>query len=192
VRALVGSVIIVDDRGARSTLSERGASGEVLGTEMLMHLRVDPVPGPEARRVELRGRRELTAPISPRHRGRPARGRRREHPSRQPGVPPEQLAPVPALVPARDPSQCSQHKKDLITVRAEDNRGRRYLASYDRSGRRTRLRLSRFRRSERLCGQGQDRTVDLPLFRRTLVPTELPDLGAMRSTRTNRCGPDGI
>ncbi len=24
------------------------------------------------------------------------------------------------------------------------------------------------------CGQGQDRTVDLPLFRRTLVPTELP------------------
>jgi DNA-directed RNA polymerase specialized sigma24 family protein len=25
-------------------------------------------------------------------------------------------------------------------------------------------------------GQGQDRTVDLPLFRRTLVPTELPDL----------------
>jgi hypothetical protein len=31
------------------------------------------------------------------------------------------------------------------------------------------------------CGQGQDRTVDLPLFRRTLVPTELPDLS----------GPDG-
>ena len=28
-----------------------------------------------------------------------------------------------------------------------------------------------------LGGQGQDRTVDLPLFRRTLVPTELPDLG---------------
>src|SRR5579875_3519364 len=25
-------------------------------------------------------------------------------------------------------------------------------------------------------GQGQDRTVDLPLFRRTLIPTELPDL----------------
>src|SRR6185437_16094182 len=25
-------------------------------------------------------------------------------------------------------------------------------------------------------GQGQDRTADLPLFRRTLIPTELPDL----------------
>jgi integrase len=25
------------------------------------------------------------------------------------------------------------------------------------------------------CGQGQGRTADLPLFRRTLVPTELPD-----------------
>jgi hypothetical protein len=31
-------------------------------------------------------------------------------------------------------------------------------------------------------GQGQDRTVDLPLFRRTLVPTELPDLGRATST----------
>jgi hypothetical protein len=30
---------------------------------------------------------------------------------------------------------------------------------------------------QRRCGQGQDRTVDLPLFRRTLIPTELPDLG---------------
>ena len=26
----------------------------------------------------------------------------------------------------------------------------------------------------RECGQGQDRTVDLPLFRRALIPTELP------------------
>ena len=26
-------------------------------------------------------------------------------------------------------------------------------------------------------GQGQGRTADLPLFRRTLIPTELPDLG---------------
>src|ERR1700722_12423871 len=34
-----------------------------------------------------------------------------------------------------------------------------------------------FRRSETMCGQGQDRTVDLPLFRRTLIPTELPDRG---------------
>ena len=31
------------------------------------------------------------------------------------------------------------------------------------------------------CGQGRGRTADLPLFRRTLVPTELPDLS----------GPDG-
>ena len=37
----------------------------------------------------------------------------------------------------------------------------------------------RFRSLETKCGQGQDRTVDLPLFRRTLIPTELPDLGAM-------------
>ena len=29
-------------------------------------------------------------------------------------------------------------------------------------------------------GQGRDRTADLPLFRRTLVPTELPDLGDRR------------
>jgi hypothetical protein len=27
----------------------------------------------------------------------------------------------------------------------------------------------------RMGGQGQDRTADLPLFRRTLIPTELPD-----------------
>ncbi|MEY4323570.1 MAG: hypothetical protein RL410_1351, partial [Actinomycetota bacterium] len=31
-------------------------------------------------------------------------------------------------------------------------------------------------------GQGQDRTVDLPLFRRTLVPTELPGRGANSRT----------
>src|SRR5690606_36170133 len=29
-------------------------------------------------------------------------------------------------------------------------------------------------------GQGRGRTADLPLFRRTLVPTELPDLGRLR------------
>ncbi len=50
----------------------------------------------------------------------------------------------------------------------------------------------RFRRSEAMCGQGRGRTADLPLFRRTLVPTELPDRGAMQSMRSNRCGPDGI
>src|SRR5579859_5474605 len=45
--------------------------------------------------------------------------------------------------------------------------------------------LVRFRWSDDLCGQGQDRTVDLPLFRRTLIPTELPDqarCSAMAST----------
>ena len=30
-----------------------------------------------------------------------------------------------------------------------------------------------------LCGQGRDRTGDLPLFRRTLVPTELPGRKAL-------------
>src|SRR5499426_957539 len=29
-------------------------------------------------------------------------------------------------------------------------------------------------------GQGRDRTADLPLFRRTLIPTELPDLALAR------------
>ena len=48
-----------------------------------------------------------------------------------------------------------------------------------------------FRRSQEVCGQGQDRTVDLPLFRRTLVPTELPDLGD-EAQGLNRGGPDGI
>src|SRR3954468_3293395 len=32
----------------------------------------------------------------------------------------------------------------------------------------------RLRRRRNTCGQGRDRTGDLPLFRRTLVPTELP------------------
>src|ERR1700761_8259294 len=40
-----------------------------------------------------------------------------------------------------------------------------------------RFHLVRFRWSEVVCGQGRGRTADLPLFRRTLVPTELPDLG---------------
>lgn len=37
---------------------------------------------------------------------------------------------------------------------------------------------------ERLGGQGRGRTADLPIFSRTLVPTELPGLDAA-------CGPDG-
>jgi hypothetical protein len=39
-------------------------------------------------------------------------------------------------------------------------------------------------------GQGRGRTADLPLFRRTLIPTELPDLA--RSAGTPGSGPDGI
>ena len=42
-------------------------------------------------------------------------------------------------------------------------------------------------------GQGQDRTVDLPLFRRTLIPTELPDLAGCPMTLSGHPrGPDGI
>jgi hypothetical protein len=46
-------------------------------------------------------------------------------------------------------------------------------------------------------GQGRGRTADLPLFRRTLVPTELPDLGCADSGLSGRSaaepsGPDGI
>jgi hypothetical protein len=42
-------------------------------------------------------------------------------------------------------------------------------------------------------GQGQDRTVDLPLFRRTLIPTELPDQGGYAVTlHRYPGGPDGI
>src|SRR5579863_9283585 len=42
-------------------------------------------------------------------------------------------------------------------------------------------------------GQGQDRTVDLPLFRRTLIPTELPDRDGYPVTLHGYSGgPDGI
>src|SRR5215471_16656672 len=34
-------------------------------------------------------------------------------------------------------------------------------------------------------GQGRGRTADLPLFRRTLVPTELPDLGDVAQGATS-------
>jgi hypothetical protein len=37
--------------------------------------------------------------------------------------------------------------------------------------------VSQIRAVQVCCGQGRGRTADLPLFRRTLVPTELPDLG---------------
>ncbi len=50
----------------------------------------------------------------------------------------------------------------------------------------------RFRCLDTVCGQGQDRTVDLPLFRRTLIPTELPDRGGVTLGVRNLGGPDGI
>ena len=44
-------------------------------------------------------------------------------------------------------------------------------------------------------GQGRDRTVDLPIFSRTLVPTELPGqtkpATAMKSFADPVCDPDG-
>src|SRR5215470_19323248 len=40
----------------------------------------------------------------------------------------------------------------------------------------------------RSSGQGRGRTADLPLFRRTLIPTELPDLAGY----SRLSGPDGI
>jgi hypothetical protein len=65
VRALAASVTIIDDRGARYALTERGVSGEVRGTEMLVHLRVNPVPGPEAGWVELQGHDGTAARLFP-------------------------------------------------------------------------------------------------------------------------------
>lgn len=77
VRALAASVTIVDDRGARYALTERGVSAEVLGTEMLVHLRVDPVPGPEAGWVKLQGHDGTAARVfpSPRATARAAQSR---------------------------------------------------------------------------------------------------------------------
>lgn len=39
------------------------------------------------------------------------------------------------------------------------------------------------KRWKKLSGQGQDRTADLPLFRRSLVPTELPGRPPSRTCR---------
>jgi hypothetical protein len=80
VRTLAASVTIIDDRGARYALTERGVSAEVLGTEMLVHLRVNPVPGPEAGWVELQGHDGTAARLSPhpaRLRGPPSPGQPR-------------------------------------------------------------------------------------------------------------------
>lgn len=170
VRALVGGIAIVDDRGTRYALTEDAASAEVLGAEMLVHLRVDPVPGPGARWVELRGDDDTAARLlpAPRAVARPGRVRaalvtaakrtaaagavlRTDGPRlyRDIGV----ALPAVGGVRIRLDSLVSQpsgwhlylhssrplagdrdgrRKQDVLTVHAEDDRGRRYVAGYDR------------------------------------------------------------
>jgi hypothetical protein len=176
VQALTSSVTIVDDGGARYVLSEADASAEVGPLDMRLHLRVDPVPGPDARWVELWGQDDTAARLLPSPRAparvgqfRPARvtaarwtviagaalrtDGSRLH--RDIGV----VLPVvdgarvhldslvslpggwhlylrlyrPARPPSRDRGRAGRRNKDLIAVHAEDDRGRRYLASYLRS-----------------------------------------------------------
>ena len=171
VRALAASVTIVDDRGARYALTERGVSGEVLGTEVLVHLRVNPVPGPEAGWVELQGHDGTAARLfpSPRAIARAAQPRpaqvtaatwtatagavlRADGPQLHRGIGvtlPEAdgvsihldtLVSLPSgwhlylhSSRPRARGRDGRRKKSLIAVHAEDDRGRRYLASYDRN-----------------------------------------------------------
>jgi hypothetical protein len=171
VRALAASVTIIDDRGARYALTERGVSAEVLGTEMLMHLRVNPVPGPEAGWVELQGHDGTAARLFPAPRAiaraaqpRPAQVTaatwtaiagavlRADGPQLHRGIGvtlPEAdgvsihldtLVSLPYgwhlylhSSRPRARGRDDRRKKSLIAVHAEDDRGRRYLASYDRS-----------------------------------------------------------
>lgn len=171
VRALAATVTIIDDCGARYALTERGVSAEVLGTEMLVHLRVDQVPGPEAGWVELQGHDGTAARLfpSPRAAARFAQPRpaqvtaatwtaiagailRADGPQLHRGIGvtlPEvdgvsihldTLVSLPSgwhlyLHSSRPQAdgRADRRKKGLITVHAEDDRGRRYLASYDRS-----------------------------------------------------------
>ncbi len=173
VRALAASVTIADDRGARYALTERGVSGEVLGTEMLVHLRVNPVPGPEAGWVELQGHDGTAARLfpSPRAIARAAQPRpaqvtaatwtviagatlRADGPRLHRGIGvtlPEvdgvsihldTLVSLPhgwhLYLHSSQPrarGRDDRRKKSLIAVHAQDDRGRRYLASYDRSTR---------------------------------------------------------
>jgi hypothetical protein len=171
VRTLAASVTIIDDRGARYALTERGVSGEVLGTEMLVHLRVNPAPGPEAGWVELQGHDGTAARLfpSPRAIARTAQPRpaqvtaarwtaiagavlRADGPQLHRGIGvtlPEAdgvsihldtLVSLPTgwhlylhSSRPRARGRDGRRKKSLIAVHAEDDRGRRYLASYDRS-----------------------------------------------------------
>jgi hypothetical protein len=76
------------------------------------------------------------------------------------------------VLPARFPSNASDHAQTIT---------QRVIAGHN-------------------SGQGRDRTADLPLFRRTLIPTELPDLDRRHQDQLlgwpprpgDRSGPDGI
>jgi len=152
--------------------SPKGASpAEVLGTEMLVHLRVNPAPGPEAGWVELQGHDGTAARLfpSPRAIARTAQPRpaqvtaarwtaiagavlRADGPQLHRGIGvtlPEAdgvsihldtLVSLPTgwhlylhSSRPRARGRDGRRKKSLIAVHAEDDRGRRYLAGYDRS-----------------------------------------------------------
>jgi hypothetical protein len=61
MRGLLGSMTIVDDRGAQYALGGGGGSGKRGAPDRFLHLRVDPVPGREAEWIELRGQDGATA-----------------------------------------------------------------------------------------------------------------------------------
>ena len=60
-RALLTSVTIVDDRGARYATRGWSPSGKVGAPDLLVYTRVDPVPGREVGWIELRGQDRTTA-----------------------------------------------------------------------------------------------------------------------------------
>src|SRR5216683_2812341 len=72
-------------------------------------------------------------------------------------------------------STCSNGRQSTVT-----NGQLRLLRALSRSSNRKRLTWSQAHRLLVTGGQGRGRTADLPLFRRTLIPTELPDLTRAR------------
>jgi len=98
-------------------------------------LRGSASPGHRAPVDRHRGRdtADRQPPASSRHRDYPARGRRREHLPTQPGLLPSSWHLYLHSSRPQDRGRDSRRGKNLITARAEDDRGRRYLASYDRS-----------------------------------------------------------
>jgi hypothetical protein len=65
MRGLLGSMTIVDDRGAQYALRVGGSSGKRGAPDRSVHLVVDPVPGREAEWIELRGQDGTTARLLP-------------------------------------------------------------------------------------------------------------------------------